>query len=72
MEENKKEHNLDLTQKTEVPEPPVPESPKETSPAARQEIMYDKAYRNCRPVPDLYCIHSETKLAECLTEMKPD
>ena len=24
--------------------------------------MYDKAHRNCRPVPDLYCIHSESKL----------
>ena len=26
--------------------------------------MYDKAYRNCQPVPDLYCIHSESKLEE--------
>ena len=40
------------------------ENAKDTSLAARREFMYDKAYRNCRPVPDLYCIHSESKLEE--------
>jgi len=48
------------------------ETTKETSPEARPEIMYEKAYRNCRPVPDLYCIHSESKLEECRSVPKPD
>ena len=48
--------------KTESNEKLNKENAKETHPAARREFMYDKAYRNCRPVPDLYCIHSESKL----------
>ena len=51
--------------KTESNKPLTSESEKETSPKVRPVIDYDKMYQNCRPVPDLYCIHSESKLAEC-------
>ena len=50
--------------KTESNELLNKENTKETPPAACRGFMYEKAYRNCRPVPDLYCIHSESKLKE--------
>ena len=47
-------------------------STKESSSKVHRKIDYDKAYRNCREVPDLYCIHAKEMLEECQYIPKKD